>query len=176
MRSQPRGNTFAALAQDLGRKKKFRTPGEAAVLAILRSAALLRRALAAHFEAAGMTMAQYNVLRILRGAPEGLPTLQIRRRMLEEAAGITRLVDKLSADGLIERDRPASDRRKVLCRITRRGLELLQKHEGEIDEAHASLIGGLDTKEAGRLVELLLKVNQCVREKRKADSVPLEGK
>lgn len=156
-------DALAALAQELGRKKRFRSPREAAVLAILRTAGLLRRALAARFESEGLTMTQYNVLRILRGAPEGLPTLQIRRRMLEEAAGITRLVDKLYADGLIERDRPGTDRRQVVCRITKKGLGLLEHSDTSLAEAHAELVSELSTAQATELVGLLLHAIESVR-------------
>jgi MarR family transcriptional regulator, organic hydroperoxide resistance regulator len=156
-------DVLAALALELGRNNKFSSPGEAAVLAILRTSGLLRRSLASRFESAGLSMTQYNVLRILRGAPEGLPTLQIRRRMLEEAAGITRLVDKLAASGLIERERPGADRRQVFCRITKRGLDLLEKAEVGIGDAHAELISQLDAADATALVGLLLQAISSVR-------------
>ena len=156
-------DVLTALAQELGRKKKFRSPHEAAVLAILRTAAILRRSLAVRFESAGLTMTQYNVLRILRGAPDGLPTLQIRRRMLEEAAGITRLIDKLAAGGLIERDRPGEDRRQVLCRITKKGLELLKQSDDSVADAHARLVNHLDSSDAAELIGLLLQAIRSVR-------------
>lgn len=108
-------------------------------------------------------MAQYNVLRILRGAPEGLPTLQIRRRMLEEAAGITRLVDKLASNGLIERDREEVDRRQVVCRITKKGLEFLEKAETRLGGAHEELVSQLNPDEATALVGLLLQTISSVR-------------
>jgi DNA-binding MarR family transcriptional regulator len=157
-------DVLAALARELGRKNRFRSAREGAVLAILRAAGLLRRALAARFEAEGLTMAQYNVLRILRGAPEGLPTLQIRRRMVEEGAGITRLVDKLETIGLIERDRPGSDRRQVLCRITRKGLDLLEQTDARLADAHAEMLHGLSAGEATQLAGLLLQAIDSVRE------------
>ncbi|HEX2675652.1 MAG TPA: hypothetical protein VHM19_03410, partial [Polyangiales bacterium] len=66
------------------------------MLSVLRTAAVIQRITAQVVEANGITVQQYNVLRILRGAGEtGLPTLAIRDRMIEEAAGITRLLDKL---------------------------------------------------------------------------------
>ena len=151
------------MAQELGRKKKFRSTREAAVLAILRAAGLLRRALSARFESDGLTMAQYNVLRILRGAPEGLPTLQIRRRMLEESAGITRLVDKLAAGGLIERDRPGADRRQVLCRITQKGLDQLEQSDASLADAHSELLNRLSAGQASDLVGQLLHAIHSVR-------------
>ena len=66
------------------------------MVAVLRTGALARRAFAQIVEPHGISPAQYNVLRILRGAgEEGLPTLTVRRRLIEEAPGITRLIDKL---------------------------------------------------------------------------------
>src|SRR5437868_11006787 len=73
-----------------------------------------------------ITGQQYNVLRILRGAePGGLPTLTIAERMIERAPGITRMIDRLEAKGLVVREIPANDRRFVYCRITRKGMDLL---------------------------------------------------
>jgi DNA-binding MarR family transcriptional regulator len=163
MKNKREENALAALAHEIGRKKKFRSAGEGAVLAVLRTAGLLRRSLSAHFETAGVTMTQYNVLRILRGAPAGLPTLQIRRRMLEEAAGITRLVDRLEASGLIVRERPASDRRQVFCRITKQGLGLLEQTESRVSDFHAQLVSQLNHTEATELVGLLMKTIDSVR-------------
>src|SRR2546430_16095982 len=70
-----------------------------------------------------ITGQQYNVLRILRGAePEGLPTLTIAERMIERTPGITRMIDRLEAKGLVAREVRPHDRRRVYCRITRNGL------------------------------------------------------
>ena len=75
-------------------------------MSVLRTAAVMQRHLAQVVEAHGITIQQYNVLRILRGAGEaGLPTLAIRDRMVEEAAGITRLLDKLESAGHVVRER-----------------------------------------------------------------------
>jgi DNA-binding MarR family transcriptional regulator len=80
----------------------------------------LRRSLAEVVQPRGITLQQYNVLRILRGAGlGGLPTLEIGARMIEEAPGITRLLDRLERKALAERRRCPRDGRRVLCRITR---------------------------------------------------------
>jgi len=61
-----------------------------------------------------ITNQQYNVLRILRGAePEGLPTLTIAERMIERTPGITRMIDRLEAKGLVVREIRPDDRRCV---------------------------------------------------------------
>ena len=90
-----------SLQDELKQSKPFDSPGEEAVVALMRTAALVRRAIAKRVEPYGISAAQYNVLRILRGAgPAGLPTLALRDRLIEEAPGITRLMDKLGVDSL----------------------------------------------------------------------------
>ena len=104
---------------------------------ILRTASYLRRSNAEIFEQRGITFQQYNVVRILRGAgPSGLPTLEIARRMIDETPGITRLLDRLEAKKLIRRERPANNRRQVICFATQKGLNLLEELDAPI-RAHA---------------------------------------
>ncbi len=116
-----------SIQEELQQRRPFRSKREEVFLALLRSAAVIRRPVSKVVEEHQLSLAQYNVLRILRGAGDaGLPTLAIRERMIEEAAGITRLIDKLEGAGLVVRDRGASaDRRQVFCRITPAGLALL---------------------------------------------------
>src|SRR5215210_860216 len=82
----------STLQDEIKQTRPFRSTAEEVVVSILRTAAVVQRHLAQVVEAHGITIQQYNVLRILRGAGEaGLPTLAIRDRMVEEAAGITGL-------------------------------------------------------------------------------------
>ena len=107
-------------------------------------------------EGSGITIQQYNVLRILRGAGTiGLPTLAIRDRMIEEAAGITRLLDKLETAGYVVRERSTPDRRQVLCQITPVGLRILAQLDEPVDTANEFALEGLDDAEKNALVELL---------------------
>ncbi|MEP6731381.1 MAG: MarR family transcriptional regulator [bacterium] len=107
-------------------------------------------------EGSGVTIQQYNVLRILRGSGStGLPTLAIRDRMIEEAAGITRLLDKLENAGHVVRERSTPDRRQVLCQITPAGLRLLAALDEPVDAANDLAIGMIDDGEMHHLVELL---------------------
>jgi DNA-binding MarR family transcriptional regulator len=76
----------------------------------------------------GITGAQYNVLRILKGVhPEGHPRCEIIARMIESAPDTTRLIDRLEKQGFVERDRSASDRRMSITKITAKGIKLLEK-------------------------------------------------
>jgi DNA-binding MarR family transcriptional regulator len=101
------------------------------------------------------------VLRILRGAGEqGLPTLAIARRMLEQTPGITRLIDRLEAKGWVERERQRDDRRLVLCRITPAGLELLAGLDAPVQQADSELLGMLEEAERRQLICLLDRIRQ----------------
>jgi MarR family transcriptional regulator, organic hydroperoxide resistance regulator len=110
----------------------------------------------------GITGQQYNVLRILRGAePDGLPTLTIADRMIERAPGITRMIDRLEAKGLVARDRRGADRRCVHCRITARGLELLRSLDRPVDAAERAAFAALNEKELTQLTALLERVRNA---------------
>jgi DNA-binding MarR family transcriptional regulator len=82
-----------------------------------------------------ITLAQFNVLRILKGAhPEGYPRGEIIRRMVEPAPDVTRLIDRLIKEGLVERFNTEEDRRLSLARITKKGIALLTKINPEVDK------------------------------------------
>ena len=149
----------SAVGREIGQTKPFRSRGQEAVIGLLRTADVVRRAAAAVVEPHGVTLQQYNVLRILRGAgPEGLPTLAIAERMVEQAPGVTRLLDRLEARGLAARTRGEEDRRQVLCRITPAGLKLLAGMDEVVDGADASALIGLSAAEQKQLIALMDKV------------------
>lgn len=146
----------STLRQEIKQTRPFRSSAEEVVVSILRTAAVLQRHLAQVVDDHGITIQQYNVLRILRGAGEsGLPTLAIRDRMIEEAAGITRLLDKLESAGLVQRERSTPDRRQVLCHITTQGLRLITTLDAPMDVANQRSAAMLDDAEREELVELL---------------------
>jgi len=88
-------------------------------------------------KAAGLTGAQYNVLRILRGAePEGLPCSGIGDRMISHDPDMTRLLDRLEKRALINRVRQTDDRRVVKTRITPQALSLLKTLDQPVSELH----------------------------------------
>ena len=109
-----------------------------------------------------ITGQQYNVLRILRGAePDGLPTLTIAERMIERTPGITRMIDRLAAKGLVAREVRAHDRRCVYCRITQKGLSLLKLLDEPVAEANRAAFRGLSAVELAQLTALLVKTRQA---------------
>ena len=109
-------SSSSALQDEIRQKIPFHAKTQEALLGLLKTADLMRRIVTSVLEPYGVTMQQYNVLRILRGAGEDdLPTLAIRDRMIEQDAGITRLLDRLESRGWVERRRCKQDRRQVLC-------------------------------------------------------------
>jgi MarR family transcriptional regulator, organic hydroperoxide resistance regulator len=149
----------SALQREIGQKKPFRSTGQEAVLGILRTADVVRRFVARVLEPYDVTPQQYNVLRILRGAgTEGLPTLTIGERMLEDSPGVTRLVDRLVAKGLVSRARSKEDRRQVLCRITPPGLELLARIDEPMEGQDDAALAMLSPDEQKELIRLLDRI------------------
>ncbi|MFZ5625193.1 MAG: MarR family winged helix-turn-helix transcriptional regulator [Gemmatimonadota bacterium] len=143
------------LQRELKQQKPF-TPTDEALLALMRTSDLIRRKIGVVVEREGITLQQYNVLRILRGAgASGCPTLDIGDRMIEHAPGITRLVDRLERAGLAQRRRCTEDRRQVFCEITPAGLALLERLEGPMLEAKRAAVRGLSLAEQKQLITLL---------------------
>lgn len=151
--------TTSAIQREIRQRRPFRSQAQEALVALLRTADLLRHALAVVVEPHGITLQQYNVLRILRGAgSQGLPTLEITERMIERAPGITRLMDRLEAKGLVKRERCRNDRRQVLCWINPAGLGLLEALEEPMARADQECLGALTRPDLRRLVSLLDEV------------------
>ena len=129
---------------------------KAAVLAIMKTADRLRRRAADLLEPHDVTLQQFNVLRILRGArPEGLCTLTIAERMIEQTPGITRLIDRLEKKELVRRVRSDTDRRQVWCRITPAGERLLARLDDPVESFDRAAVRALSPADQERLTALL---------------------
>ena len=122
---------------------------------MLRTCDLLSRRPAQVLKAEDLSSTQYNVLRILRGAPDGLPCGEIANRMITRDPDITRLLDRLEKRGLISRCRETKDRRMVMARITADGLKLLARLDEPVEEAHRRQLGHLGKDQLRALAELL---------------------
>jgi len=106
-------------------------------IALLKAADALAQEAEKILKAKGLTGAQYNVLRILRGAePEGLACSTIGERMISHDPDMTRLLDRMENRNLITRQRQSDDRRVVKTRVTVSGLEILKRLEQPIRELH----------------------------------------
>lgn len=139
--------------------ENFRSREQQAAIGLLRTADAIKRHFAQVIERHGITLQQYNVLRILRGAgTDGLPTLTIGERMIEQTPGVTRLIDRLEKKGLVSREPCPKDRRRVFCVITARGREMLDELDEPINRADAQAVAVLEPSDVDSLIELLDRV------------------
>jgi DNA-binding MarR family transcriptional regulator len=146
----------SAVQAEIRQTRPFGSARQEATVALLRTASVVRRTLERAVEPFGLSLAQYNALRIVRGAGTGgIPTLAIRERMLEEGTTITRLLDKLEEAGLVRRERALPDRRQVICYATDAGKRLLDRADPVVDASDADAVATLGDAEAEQLVRLL---------------------
>jgi DNA-binding MarR family transcriptional regulator len=122
---------------------------------MIRTTDALSRGMIGILKSEELSSTQYNVLRILRGAPEGLPCGEIANRMITRDPDVTRLLDRLEKRGLISRCRENEDRRTVMGRITEKGLELLKRLDEPVLAAHRKQLGHLGRERLETLTELL---------------------
>ena len=145
----------------LQRRLKMRAldnPVVEGMLNLLVTGALLNQRAEAEYARFGLTTSAYNVLRILRGSPDGLPRGEIGQRMVNPAPDVTRLIDRLARRGLVRRVRARTDRRLSLTRITPKGLSLVKDAEAANDAQHAALETRLSASEWRQLSALCERI------------------
>ncbi len=130
--------------------------------ALVRAATRMRRAAEAVVHREGLTLQQFNVLRILRGAASAgeppLPTMMLGERMVEPEPGITRLLGHLESKGLVARARCPADGRCVRCHLTPGGHALLAALDAPMDAATARHFPGFTGADLAALTDLLARV------------------
>ena len=150
------------MGEMLGRRllqTRFEGPHHEALLAILLANASVEEMLDDAFEGTGMTVPQYNVLRILNGIFPGAHARgEIARRMIRRAPDLTRMLDRLVRMGLVEREKGELDHRQSLARITQKGRELLDRMNPKVAHINQILSRRLSEQDARNLAELLEKV------------------
>jgi len=151
-----------ALRSAAGTVRSAPTLEEQVYIEMLRTAQSIGRWVAEEFKANGLTQSQYNVLRILRGArPEPLSSKVIAERMIHDDPDLTRLLDRLEAAGLVDKERSTRDRRVIEVRITRAGLDLLETTTAPMRARLRAGFGGLDARRLEQLAGLLRQVRQA---------------
>jgi DNA-binding MarR family transcriptional regulator len=154
--------TFLAITDEMTealkrrlKQVRFTSPQQEALLSVAVAAGAINDLVDGVCERHGLTRSQYNVLRILRGAPpEGHSRCEVACRMIERAPDITRLVDRLQARGLVRRTRGGSDQRQAIARITAKGLRLLETIQPELDEQTSTRFHKLSDKDCHELSRL----------------------
>jgi DNA-binding MarR family transcriptional regulator len=130
-------------------------PEEVMYLEMMRTMEALSHRFAQVLKTEDLSSTQYNVLRILRGAPEGLPCGEIGNRMVTRDSDITRLLDRLEKRALISRCRESKDRRTVRTQITPAGLQALARLDEPVRAAHRERLGHLGIERLHLLTDLL---------------------
>lgn len=145
-------------------RTKFKTPQQKATVNVRYTSNFIGQYQNSFMTEFDLSMAQFNILRILRGAGTPLSVNEVKDRMIERSPNTTRLMDKLIDKGLLERVRCDSDRRVVYISITDSGLELLSKIDLKFDDIF-SFIHNLTDEEAEELSRLLDKLRGTCQKK-----------
>ena len=146
----------STLQREIKQTKPFASLEQEALLSVDRTAAVLLHRFAESLKPYGITVTQYNVLRILRGAGvDGLCRNEIRERLIAQVPDVTRLLDRLEEAGYVRRERDGDDRRMVTTRITRSGLALLSRLDQPVVDAHKQDLGHMTSTQLKTLIDLL---------------------
>jgi DNA-binding MarR family transcriptional regulator len=152
-----------SLQQEIKKRLPFSVPEQETALNLFRTTDALALQFTRMFREYGLSSAQYNILRILRGeGDDGLPCLEIAARMITCVPDITRLIDRLEQARLVSRARSGDDRRVVHVRIVPKGLALLERLDEPVITLHKRQIGHLTRQELAELNRLLVKARDPV--------------
>ena len=150
------------LRDEIRQRRPFGSLEQEAHLSVVRTAAVLGDKLDQLLKSSDITSAQYNVLRILRGAePDGLCRNELRDRMLTQMPDMTRLLDRMEEAGLVTRERQSHDRRMVRTQITDRGRRLVSDLEDAVADEHRRRLGHLSRTELKTLIDLLARAREA---------------
>jgi DNA-binding MarR family transcriptional regulator len=152
-------------------QQSFRSERHKAIVNIIYTFNWLRDRMQEQFTCHDLTMQQYNILRILRGANQPISTLQIRERMLDKMSDTSRIVDRLIVKELVEKNVCERDKRLVDVFITEKGKTLLKKMDGHAEQLD-KLMDNISEEDAGHLNYLLDAIRQKTGDKIEQNTVP----
>lgn len=138
-------------------QNKFRNNWQKALVNIIYTCNWVLEQQKSHLDRGGLTLQQYNILRILKGSGKPISTLQIRERMLDKMSDTSRIVDRLIAKNLVEKCTNQTDKRLVDVSISQKGIELIEWMDNYTDEID-SIMNNLSEAEVQQLNILLDKV------------------
>jgi DNA-binding MarR family transcriptional regulator len=147
-----------SLEKDIN-QSKFRNEYQKAVVNIVYTYNWMTEQLKQVFEKEGLTMQQFNILRILRGNNGPLSTLQIRERMLDKMSDTSRIVDRLIIKGFVKKSICKTDKRLVDVFITDKGKKILAKLDKAEDDMD-NIIDSISVAEAKTLNKILDKLRK----------------
>jgi DNA-binding MarR family transcriptional regulator len=152
---------MSRLQDEIKQSKPFARPSDEALLSIFRTATVLEHGSNELLRPFGITMTQYNVLRILRGAgARGLCGREVGERLISRVPDVSRLLDRMAEMGLLAKERDAADRRHVTARITPKGRRVLTQATPALAEYGRERVERL----SGRTIETLVEALEAIRE------------
>jgi DNA-binding MarR family transcriptional regulator len=155
------GKMVGQLGREIGKIEPFDSLEQEVFLNCLKTADWLSRGGAALLKSAGLSITQYNVLRILRGVgPTGISCQEIANRMITRDPDLTRLLDRLEKRGMVRRERQYDDRRVIKAYITEEGLTLLAGLDKPIAELHKRLLSHMGPERLNQFLQLLEEARQ----------------
>lgn len=148
---------FMKIEEAIQQKRPFRSAYQKAMVNIIYSHNWMTDRIRQHLKPFGITLKQYNVLRILKGADKPITTSTIRERLLDKMSDTSRMVERLYKKGLVVRTICPSDKRLVDVVLSQEGLKLLKKME-IFNQKIDNILSGLSKEEAELLSNLLDKI------------------
>jgi DNA-binding MarR family transcriptional regulator len=151
--------------REIHQTKPFRSLQEQVVINLMRTSRMVEESWVQYLRRTeGLSMSQYNILRILRGArPNAVKISEVAERMITRDPDVTRLVDRLIQQGLVKRQRDTEDRRVVRVEITGAGLAMLSRLDGPSIEQISAVMAGLEPDQLRTLDTLLNEVRAGIR-------------
>ena len=135
---------------------------EEAFVSLARTEAVLHDGLDRVLSPRGLSLTQYNVLRILRGAGQaGLCRNEVAERLITRMPDVTRLLDRMESAGLVSRVRSTEDRRMVNTTLTRSGRDLVGELDAEVARVHEAQLGHFTNAELRTLIDLLNRAREA---------------
>lgn len=141
------------------------SPRRGAYLSLVAAADALVDQFKQLFQSHGLTLTQFNLLRLLlTGNPEGETCGALRDRMLHRVPDITRLVDRMEREGLVERQRGVADRRVVLVRITPEGQRRCESLYPAVERMHRAQFPGASDEELAVVHRVLRSAEEAAKD------------
>lgn len=152
--------TLRNLAEELGKRDAFASLRQETYLNLVRTHEQLYREFSQFFKSYGLSDAQYNALRILRGEDQPMHVHQIAARMIFANTDISRLIERMHASGLVNRERCGEDRRVVWISLTEKSRRILLEIDQPLQQLHDEQFTNLNDRELSTLNELLFRSRQ----------------
>ena len=149
------------LREELKQTRPFPRRSAEAAVSVMRTAAILEHELNDVLKPSGLTVTQYNVLRILRGAGEkGLCGREVGERLVSPVPDVSRLLERMEDVGLLSRERDAKDRRHVPARLTESGRRLLETVTPALEAVERARFGRLTESALQAMITSLAQVRE----------------